>query len=92
MSSKDFYHESKFNWNISKQKKCYARYNITSEARIPTRKDSWWKEEMVKEAMTLKTYVLGELEKCAVFVMSTLTRPWSYILKTLLGNGVSRPT
>jgi hypothetical protein len=41
MSSKEYYHESRFNWNISKQKKCYARCqwwkhiingNITSEA------------------------------------------------------------
>jgi hypothetical protein len=25
MSSKEYYHECKFNWNKSKQKKCYAR-------------------------------------------------------------------
>jgi hypothetical protein len=31
MSSKEYYHESKFNWNVSKQKKCYARC-------------PWWKE------------------------------------------------
>jgi hypothetical protein len=33
MSSKEYYHESKFNCNTSKQKKCYARC-------------SWWKEVM----------------------------------------------
>jgi len=33
MSSKEYYHELNFNWNKSKQKKCYARC-------------SWWKEVM----------------------------------------------
>jgi hypothetical protein len=31
MSSMEYYNESKFNWNKSKQKKCYARC-------------PWWKE------------------------------------------------
>jgi hypothetical protein len=30
-SSKEYYHEAKFNWNKSKQNKCYARH-------------PWWKE------------------------------------------------
>ena len=30
MSLKEYYHESKFNWNTSKQKKCYARSLITT--------------------------------------------------------------
>jgi hypothetical protein len=65
MSSKEYYHESKFNWKISKQKKCYARCpwwkeminrNITSEPWKNTyKKYPWWKEAMVKEVMTPKT-------------------------------------
>jgi hypothetical protein len=53
MNSKAYYHESKFNWNVSKQKKCYARCpwwkemingNITSEAwKNIYKKYSWWK-------------------------------------------------
>ncbi len=84
MSSKEYYHESKFNWNIRKQKKCYARCpwwkemingNITSEAWKNTyKKYSWWKEEMVKEVMTPKTHELGELTKYAVFAMSYLDK------------------
>jgi hypothetical protein len=52
----------KFNWNKSKQKKCFARHpwwkemsngNLTSKAWKNTcKKYSWWKEEMVKEVMT----------------------------------------
>jgi hypothetical protein len=38
MSSKEYYHESKFNWNKSKQKKCYARF-------------SWWKEVMNRDIL-----------------------------------------
>jgi hypothetical protein len=81
MSSNEYYHEVKNNWNVSKQKKCYERCtwwkkmsngNITSEAWKHTHKKySWWKEEMVKE-MTPKTYVLGELKKYTVFALSYL--------------------
>jgi hypothetical protein len=62
MSSKEYYHESKFNWNVSKEKKCYARCpwwkemikeNITLEAcKNAYKKYSWWKEELVKAVMT----------------------------------------
>jgi hypothetical protein len=57
MSSKEYNHESKFNWNISKQKKCYARSSwwkkvmngdISSKAWENTyKKYSWWKEKML---------------------------------------------
>jgi hypothetical protein len=78
MSSKAYYHESKFNWNISKQKKCYARCSwwkevingdISSEAWENTyKKYSWWKEEMVKGVMTHKTHVIGELKNNMQFM------------------------
>jgi hypothetical protein len=84
MSSKEYYHESKFNWNKSKQNKCYARHswwkemingNITSEAwKNIYKKHLWWKEEMVKEVMTPKTHVLDELKKYAVFALSYLDK------------------
>jgi hypothetical protein len=75
MSSKEYYHESKSNWNVSKQKKCSARCpwwkEITSKAWKNTyKKYSWWKEEMVKEVVTPKTHVMDELKKYAVFAMS----------------------
>jgi hypothetical protein len=80
MSSKEYYHELKFNWNISKQKKCYATYSwwkemingdISSEAWENTyKKYSWWKEEMVKGVMTPKTHFMGELKKYAVYALS----------------------
>jgi hypothetical protein len=70
MSSKEYYHESKFSWNVSKQKKCYARC-ITSEAWKNTyKKYSWWKKEMMKEVMTPKTHVMNELKKYTAFVFS----------------------
>jgi hypothetical protein len=69
MSFKEYHHESKFNW----KKKCYARPSwwkemingsITFKAWKNTHKKySWWKEEMVKEVMTPKTYVMGKLKK-----------------------------
>jgi hypothetical protein len=84
MSSKEYYHESKFNWNISKQKKCYVRSSwwkevmngdIPSEAWERTyKKYSWWKEEMVKGVMTPKTHVMGELKKYAVYALSYLDK------------------
>jgi hypothetical protein len=62
MSSKEYYCETKLNWNISKQKKCYARCSwwkemmngdISSEAWERTyKKYSWWKEEMVKRVIS----------------------------------------
>jgi hypothetical protein len=55
ISLKEYYHESKFNWNISKQKKCYARClwwkevingDFSSEAWENIKKKySWWKED-----------------------------------------------
>jgi hypothetical protein len=39
-------------------------------------KYSWWKEEIVKEVMTPKTHVMGELKKYVVYALS-------YIDKTL---------
>jgi hypothetical protein len=84
MSSKEYYHESKFNWNISKQKKCYARCSwwkemitgdISSEAWENTyKKYLWWKEEMVKGVMIPKTHVMGELKKYAVYALSYLDK------------------
>jgi hypothetical protein len=84
MSSKEYYHESKFNWNTSKQKKCYARCSwwkevingdISSEAwEITYKKYSWWKEEMVKGVMTPKTHVMSELKKYAVYTLSYLDK------------------
>jgi hypothetical protein len=72
MSSKEYYHESKYNWNKSKLMKSYARCpwlkemingNITSEAwKNAYKKYSWWKEEMMKKVMTPRTHVLGELK------------------------------
>jgi hypothetical protein len=74
MSSKEYSHESKFNWNEIKQKKCYARCpwwkemidrNITSEAWKKTdKKCSWW-----KKVMSPKTHVLGELKKYADYAL-----------------------
>jgi len=84
MSSKEYYHESKFNWNISKQKKCHARSpwwkevmngDISSETWENTyKKYSWWKEDMVKGVMTPKTHVMGELKKYAVYALSYLDK------------------
>jgi len=84
MSSKEYYHESKFNWNISKQKKCYARCewwkevingDISSEAWKNTyKKYSWWKEEMVKGVMTPKSHVISKLKKYAVYALSYLDK------------------
>jgi hypothetical protein len=84
MSSKGYYHESKFNWNISKQKKCYARCSwwkevmngdISSEAWGRTyKKYSWWKEEMVNGGVTPKTHVMSELKKYAVYALSYLDK------------------
>jgi hypothetical protein len=68
MRSKEYYHESKLKWNISKQKKCFTRHpwwkemsngDSTSEAwKHAHHKYPWWKEEMVKEIMSPKTNVL----------------------------------
>jgi hypothetical protein len=76
--------KTKFNLNISKQRKSYARCpwwkemikgNITSEAWKNTYGNySWWKEEMVKEVMTPKTYVMGKLKKYAVYALSYLDK------------------
>jgi len=63
--------------------------DISSEAWENTyKKYLCWKEEMVKGVMTPKTHVMGELKKYAVY--ATLTRYWSYISRTHLGNGSSR--
>jgi hypothetical protein len=84
MSSKDYYHEIKFNWNMRKQKKCYARHpwwkemrngNFTSKAwKNIYMKYSWWKEEMVKEVITPNTHVLVKLKKYAVYVLGYLDK------------------
>jgi hypothetical protein len=51
------------------------QWNITSKAWKNTyRKYSWWKDEMVKEALTPKTHVLGELNKYAIFALSYLDK------------------
>jgi len=84
MSSKEYYHESKLNQNISKKKKCYARIswwkemingNISSEAWENTyKKYSWWKDDMVKGVMTPKAHVKSELKKYAVYALSYLDK------------------
>ncbi len=84
MSSKEYYHECKFNWNKSKQKKCYSRCqwwkemingNITSKAwKNIYKKHSWWKEQMVKKVMTPKTHLMDELKKYAVYALSYLDK------------------
>ncbi len=84
MSSKEYYHELKFNWYISKQKKGYARCSwwkevingdMSSEAWENTyKKYSWWKEEMVKGLMTPKTHVIVELKNYAVYALSCLDK------------------
>jgi hypothetical protein len=84
MSLKEYYHEPKFNWNTSKQKKCYARClwwkevingDISTEAwKNSYKKYSWWKEEMVKGVMTPKTHVMSELKKYAVYALSYLDK------------------
>jgi hypothetical protein len=49
--------------------------NGTSEAwKNAYKKYSWWKEEMVKEVMTPKMHVLGELKKYAVYALSYLDK------------------
>jgi hypothetical protein len=91
INSKEYYHETKFNWNKSKQKKCNGRCprwkemingNITSKAwNNAYKKYSWWKEEMAKKIMTPNTHVLGQLKKYAVHALSYLERHWSYIFQ-----------
>jgi hypothetical protein len=93
MSSKEYFHESKFYWNKSKQKKCYARYlwwkemingNLTSEVWKNTyKKSSWWREEMVKEVMTPTSHVLGELKKNAFYALSYLDKALELHFKNL---------
>jgi hypothetical protein len=82
MSSKEYYHE----------KKCYARCpwwkemineNIPSEAWKNTyKKYSWWKKDIVKEVMTPKTHVLGEVKKYAVYALSYLDKALELQFKT----------
>jgi hypothetical protein len=47
---------------------------------------------MVKEVMTPKTHVLGELKKHVVFALNYLDKALEYISKIQSGNGVSRPS
>jgi hypothetical protein len=64
-SSKEYYHETKYNWNKSKQKKCYARCpwwkemideNITSKTWKNTyKKYSWWKKTFDKILQRITT-------------------------------------
>lgn len=59
VSSKEYYHESKFNWNMRRRKNCSSGHqwwkamnngDISNEAWKSTyKKYPWWKEEMVKE-------------------------------------------
>jgi len=86
MSSKEYYHKTKFNWKRIKQEKCYDKnplwdklkkgYISEKEWEEPWeaiyKEYPWWKEEMKKGVMTPKTHVLDELKKYTVFALRHL--------------------